>query len=134
MSQAEHVPLVPPADSEHDCPSCGHSCRQLERDFALFMQTGSFRVDSARGTPLDSGLPDREVRAAEQQGFVVGVKGAQPEPYALAQQLRQLAELVDREGQLRDTEHARRLGLAVARALGPRWTQRGRMIEEGTQR
>jgi hypothetical protein len=84
MSQAEHVPLVPPADSEHDCPSCGHACRQLERDFALFMQTGSF--------------------------------------------------LVDREGQLRDTEHARRLGLAVARALGPRWTQRGRMIEEGTQR
>lgn len=128
MTLSPQTRVVPSLD--HRCSTCGHDCAQLERDLATFMQTGSFHPDAVRGTAIDSGVPSTVVRDAESQGFAVGVKGTQPEPYALARELRQLAELVDHEGRLRDTEKARRLGLAVARALGPRWSQRQRMLEE----
>lgn len=115
---------------EHRCPLCWHECRVLERDLASFMRTGTFHPDAVRGTAIDPQLPDAVVRGAEAQGFVVGVKGNSPEPVELARQLRELAALVDAEGRLRDTERARRLGLAVARTLGPRWSQRRRLLDD----
>lgn len=125
---------TPPATSahylqNHACPVCAHPCMQLERDLATFMRSGSFHPDAVRGTSIDPNVPPGVIRQAEAEGMVVGVKGTPVEPYELARQLRDLADVVDREGQLRDTEHARRLGLAVARALGPRWSQRRRMLE-----
>jgi len=118
-----------PDTPDHDCPSCGHACRQLERDLALFMQTGSFHPDAVRGSAIDSQLPASVVRDAEAQGFVVGVKGTSPQTAELASELRELARLVEHEGWLRHQEYMRRVGLAVARVMGPRWSQRQRMIE-----
>lgn len=114
---------------DHACPTCQHACMQLERDLATFMQSGDWHPDAVRGTHLDSGLEPGFVRSIEQTGAIVGVKGAEPEPHALAEQLRQLARLVDHEGTLRDRERARRLGLAAARIMGPRWQHRARMLE-----
>jgi hypothetical protein len=118
-------------DVDHDCPSCGHACLQLERDLSTFMQTGSWHPDAVRGTTIDPNVPPATVRSVESTGAVVGVRGTQPEAARLAAELRNLARLVEHEGWIRHQERMRRIGLAVARLMGPRWSQRRRMIETG---
>lgn len=133
LTVAGSTPAPPPTSAErlrnHACSVCGHDCTQLERDLASFMRSGEWHPDAVRGTSIDPQVPESLVREIEQTGAVVGVIGAEPEPHALASQLRELARLVDREGTLRDREKARRLGLAAARVMGPRWQHRRRMIE-----
>lgn len=121
--------IRPEPTLDHACPTCGHACAQLERDLASFMRSGEWHPDAVRGTSIDTQLDPGFVRSIEQTGAIVGVKGNEPEPHALASQLRELARLVDHEGSLRDRERARRLGLAAARIMGPRWQHRARMIE-----
>lgn len=115
---------------DHECPVCRHACAQLERDLAGFMQTGTFHPDAVRGTSIDPQIPDATLRSIESTGMVVGVKGDSPEPSKLAAELRELARLVEHEGWIRHQEKMRRLGLAVARTMGPRWSQRQRMITD----